>query len=126
MNAEVRDLREQIEANWPDNLPRPTGFRLLVALPSVKTQSDGGIALAEQTIENERVSAICGHVISMGQDAYQDEKRFPNGPWCEVGDWILMRPYAGTRFKVDGVEYRMLNDDSVEGVVADPRGVVRV
>ena len=66
-----------------------------------------------------------GAVIDMGSEAYSDKDRFPNGPWCKVGDFVMFRPNTGTRFKVNGAEYRLMNDDSVQAVVADPRGVVR-
>jgi co-chaperonin GroES (HSP10) len=126
MNAEVQDLHERLAQSWPTNLPRPTGYFLLIALPEVETKTKGGIVLAEQTVDNQRMASICGHVMDMGPDAYKDPQRFPSGPWCKVGDWVLMRAYSGTRFKVDGVEYRMKPDDSIEGVVEDPRGVVIV
>ena len=69
------------------------------------------------------IGSICGFVLKMGPDAYQNAERFPNGPYCDEGEWILMRSYSGTRFKVHGKEFRLINDDSVEAVVEDPRGI---
>ena len=74
-------------------------------------------------METEEIGSICGFVLKMGPDAYQNAERFPNGPYCDEGEWILMRSYSGTRFKVHGKEFRLINDDSVEAVVEDPRGI---
>ena len=92
--------------------------------PDEKT--DGGIIKAKQTIHTEEVGSIVGFVIDMGPDAYKSVERFPSGPFCEKGDWIVMRAYSGTRFMVHGKEFRLINDDSVEAVVEDPRGIVKV
>lgn len=107
-------------------LPKPVGYKLLIALPEPEERTAGGIIKAKQTLETEQVASVCGLVLEMGADAYKDEKRFPHGPYCQVGDWIMMRAYSGTRFKVNGKEFRLINDESVEGVVADPRGVMKV
>lgn len=107
-------------------LPNPTGFKLLIALPEPEEKTGGGIVKATATLDAEEVSSITGFVLKMGPDAYADKTRFPNGPYCKVGDWIVMRAYTGTRFKIFGKEFRLLNDDSVEAVVDDPRGLTRV
>ena len=107
-------------------LPEPTGFRLLVALPDVEETTAGGIYVPEERRDAEFVASIVGYVIKKGPDAYSDESRFPGGAWCEEGDWIVMRAYSGTRISVHGKEFRIINDDSVEAVVEDPRGVMRV
>ena len=65
-------------------------------------------------------------VVKMGPDAFKDEKRFPSGPSCKAGDFVLVRPNTGTRIKIHGREFRLINDDSVEGTVQDPRGITRV
>lgn len=106
-------------------MPKPQGYKLLVALPAKEETTEGGIVLASETAERERISSIVGRVIDMGPDAYAGE-RFPNGPYCEIGDWIIMRAYAGTRLKFRGEEYRLINDDSVDAVVADPTGIQKV
>lgn len=111
--------------NTPSVLPEPSGFKLLVALPRVKSKTEGGIYIPEERQLSEQVASIVGCVLKMGSDCYQDEKRFPNGPWCKVGDWVLMRAYAGSRIMVHGEEFRLINDDSVEATVDDPRGVFR-
>ena len=112
---------EEIE----QQLPKPVGYRLLVALPKVEDTYESGIAKADRTKHEEQILSMMGAVVDMGAQAYADKDRFPNGPWCKVGDFVMFRPNSGTRFRVNGVEYRLMNDDSIEAVVADPRGVTR-
>lgn len=107
-------------------LPAPTGFRLLVEMPGLRDKSEGGIYIPESTKKLEETASIVGKVIAMGPTAYKDEGRFPTGPWCQVGDYVVLKSYSGTRFKVRGQEYRFVNDDTVEGVVDDPHVVERV
>lgn len=121
-NAEVQDLsEEEMEAQ----LPRPVGYRLLIALPQVEEKFESGIIKADKTVYEEKILTVVGLVLDMGDQAYADETRFPNGPWCKVGDYVMFRANTGTRFKFNGVEYRLMNDDSIEAVVTDPRGVTR-
>ena len=108
------------------NLPVPVGYRILVAMPEVESKTAGGIIKAQETVQVEKALTVWGLVISMGPDAYTDKTRFPSGPLCEVGDFILFRAYTGTRIKVSGKELRLLNDDSVEATIDDPRGVTKV
>ena len=116
----------KIEEKTAKQLPIPKGYKILIALPEPEEQTKGGIIKASQTLQVEEVGSICGFILDMGEDCYKDEKRFPNGPYCKKGDWIIMRSYSGTRFKVHGKEFRLINDDSVEAVVEDPRGIVKV
>jgi co-chaperonin GroES (HSP10) len=106
-------------------LPTPTGYKLLIALPEPEEKTEGGIIRPEETRHREEVGSICGFVLAMGPDAYTDKKRFPNGAYCRVGDWVLMRSYSGTRFTIHGKELRLINDDSVEAVTDDPRGIAK-
>lgn len=107
-------------------LPKPVGYRLLIALPQVEETFDGSeLVKAESTKKEEYVLSIIGAVIDMGDQAYSDPDRFPGEPWCKVGDYVMFRANTGTRFKINGVEYRLMNDDSIEAVVADPRGIAR-
>jgi co-chaperonin GroES (HSP10) len=119
-------LPEEIAVPIAKQLPEPSGYRILIALPEADKKTEGGIIKAASLVERESVGSICGFVMKLGPDAYNDKRRFPNGPYCEEGDWILMRSYTGTRFLVHGKEFRLINDDSVEAVVQDPRGVVKV
>jgi len=121
MTDEVQISDDELEAQ----LPKPVGYRLLVALPQIEETFESGILKADKTLYEEKILSIVGVVLDMGDQAYKDETRFSSGPWCKVGDYVLFRANTGTRFRVNGVEYRLMNDDSIEAVVADPRGVSR-
>jgi co-chaperonin GroES (HSP10) len=107
-------------------LPEPTGYHILVGLPDKEEKFENGLLKADQTMNHEQILATVFFVIKMGPDCYKDAKRFPNGPWCKEGDFILARPNTGTRLKIHGREFRLINDDVVEAVVDDPRGISRV
>jgi len=113
---------EQLDAG----LPKPCGYRILIALPEVEEKYESGILKADVTRRHEEISTVIGAVLELGPDAYKDPEKFPNGPWCKEGDFVIIRAYSGTRFKLYGKEFRLINDDTVEGVVADPRGFSRV
>jgi co-chaperonin GroES (HSP10) len=106
-------------------LPDPSGYRILCAIPEIENKFDSGLVKAEVTVHNEELLTTVLFVAKMGPDCYKDKERFPSGPWCKVGDFILVRPHAGSRLKIHGREFRIINDDSVEGVVQDPRGISR-
>lgn len=106
-------------------LPEPSGYRILCAIPEIEDKYESGIIKADSTMHHEEVLSTVFFVVKMGPDCYQDKARFPNGPWCKVGDFILARPNSGTRLKIHGREFRIINDDSVEGTVLDPRGIKR-
>lgn len=113
-------------AEYEAQLPTPVGYRVLIALPQVEDKFEGTNILKTDTIkQQEHVMSIIGLVLDMGEQAYSDESRFPTGPWCKPGDYVMFRANTGTRFKIGSVEYRLMNDDSIEAVVADPRGVQR-
>jgi co-chaperonin GroES (HSP10) len=108
-------------------LPNPTGYHILCAIPEQDKEHSGSlIHKADTTLRMEEVLSTVFFVVEMGPDCYKDEKRFPTGPWCKKGDFILARPNTGTRLKIHGREFRIINDDSVEGTVDDPRGITRV
>jgi co-chaperonin GroES (HSP10) len=108
-------------------IPTPVGYRVLVAMPEVEdTYGESGIIKSSKEMHNEYIMSTIGVVLDMGNQAYSDKERFPTGPWCKTGDYVMFRANTGTRFKVGGVEYRLMNDDSIEAVVNDPRGVTRV
>ena len=106
-------------------LPEPVTYHLLCALPDIDDKFDNGLLKAGQTMHFEEVLSPVLFVVKMGPDAYGDKTRFPSGPSCKVGDFVLVRPNTGTRVKYHGREYRIINDDSVEAVVDDPRGIQR-
>ncbi len=107
-------------------IPKPVGYRILVALPNVEETFDGGIVKAAKTLRDEYVLSTIGLVLDMGEQAYADKSRFPTGPWCKQGDYVMFRANTGTRFKVGKQEYRLMNDDSIEAVVDDPSVISRV
>ena len=106
-------------------LPDPSGYRILCAIPEIVDSYDNGLIKADATVKFEELLTTVLFVIKMGPDCYKDKERFPSGPWCKQGDFILVRPHAGTRVKIHGREFRIINDDAVEGVVEDPRGISR-
>ena len=106
-------------------IPIPSGFHILCMVPEAEDKFDSGIIKAEATLfAEERLTTVL-FVMELGPDCYKDEKRFPTGPWCRKGDFVLVRPNTGSRLKIHGREFRIINDDAVEGVVDDPRGVAR-
>ena len=106
-------------------LPDPSGYRILCGIPEIDNKFDSGILKADITQHHEELLTTVLFVMKMGPDCYKDESRFPSGPWCKLGDFVLVRPHTGTRVKIHGQEFRIINDDSVEGVVQDPRGISR-
>ena len=106
-------------------LPDPSGYRILCAIPDIDDTYESGLIKSDLTLQHEELLTTVLFVAKMGPDCYKDPARFPTGPWCKVGDFILVRPHAGTRLKIHGSEFRIINDDSVEGVVEDPRGISR-
>lgn len=106
-------------------VPDPVTYHLLCMLPEAKEEYEGGLLKASQTMQYEELLSPVLFVAKMGPDAFKDEKRFPSGASCKVGDFVLVRPNSGTRMKIHGTEWRIINDDSVEAVVQDPRGIQR-
>ena len=107
-------------------LPMPSGYHILCAIPEQEETLEGSSLIkAAETIRTEEIMTTVLFVVALGPDCYQDKTKFPTGPWCKVGDFILVRPHAGSRLVIHGKEFRMINDDSVEGTVEDPRGIKR-
>lgn len=106
-------------------LPEPQGYKILIAIPELDGKTEGGVYMPDNLKQMEETASIIGYVIRVGDEAYSNESRFPNGPWCKTGDFVIFRSYSGTRFKVHGKEFRIINDDTVEAVVEDPRGYTR-
>jgi co-chaperonin GroES (HSP10) len=106
-------------------LPKPAGYKILCALPEVDKEFEQGLLKADETIMIEETLATVLFVVALGPDCYKDPNRFPSGPWCKEGDFVLVRPNAGQRLVIHGREFRMINDDTVDGTVDDPRGIRR-
>ena len=105
-------------------LPRPTGWRLLVLPFKMKEKTKGGVILAEDTLERQQVASQVGLVMAMGPQCYKDKERYPEGPWCKEKDWIMFARYAGSRFKIEGGELRLLNDDEVLATIDSPEDIL--
>jgi co-chaperonin GroES (HSP10) len=113
------------EVRKATQLPKPQGYRILCAVPEVDDKFTAGIVKPDALVRLEEHSTVVLFVLDMGAECYADPARFPSGPWCKNGDFVLVRAYSGTRFKIHGKEFRIINDDSVEAVVEDPRGYTR-
>ena len=110
--------------NEKAKLPKPTGWRLIVLPFKMDEKTKGGIIMNETTLEKQQVASQCGNVLAMGPDAYGDKQRFPDGPWCKVGDWVMFARYAGSRIKIEGGEVRLLNDDEVLATIKNPEDIL--
>ena len=110
--------------NESTKLPQPTGWRILVLPFKMKEKTKGGIIMGQDTLEKQQVASQCGNVLAMGPDAYGDKQRFPDGPWCKVGDWVMFARYAGSRIKIEGGEVRLLNDDEILATIKNPEDIL--
>lgn len=117
-------LHKEIEEK-AKQLPQPSGYRILCAIPEAEEEFESGLIKADETMRYEELLTTVLFVVDMGPDCYADKTKFPSGPWCKKGDFILVRPNAGTRLLIHGREFRVIYDDNVEGTVEDPRGIKR-
>lgn len=126
MSEVMVDGTREEAARKAKQVPEPSGYHILCMVPKIEdTFGDSGLVKSEATLRNEEVATVVLFVAKLGPEAYKDEKKFPNGPWCKEGDFIIARAYAGTRLLIHGTEWRILNDDSIEATVEDPRGIRR-
>ena len=114
----------KLEESAFERLPVPTGWRLLILPYRGKGRTEGGVFLPDAVVERESVATVCGYVLKTGPLAYADSEKFPSGPWCAEKDWVIFGRYAGARFKIDGGEVRILNDDEIIAVVQDPDDIL--
>lgn len=106
-------------------LPKPSGYHILCAIPEIEAEFESGILKADATLQYEEMLTTVLFVVALGPDCYKDPTRFPSGAWCKEGDFVLVRPNSGSRLVIHGKDFRMINDDSIEGTVDDPRGIKR-
>lgn len=106
-------------------LPAPSGYKILVAIPEIDDTYESGLVKAGSTVHYEEILATVFFVVALGPDCYTDKERYPTGPWCKPGDFIVTRPNSGSRLKIHGKEFRIINEDTVDAVVQDPRGISR-
>ena len=107
-----------------DKLPKPTGYRVLIFPFTLPEVTKGGIHIAKATLDKERIATVVGYVVAMGPDAYGDLNKFPEGPWCKEGDWVIFGRYAGARFQIEGGDMRLLNDDEILATIEDPEAIL--
>jgi co-chaperonin GroES (HSP10) len=123
--VDLTNLLDKSDAEKATQLPKPSGYRILCAIPEQEKEFESGIAKADETMRIEETLTTVLFVVELGPDCYTDKARFPSGAWCKKGDFILVKPYAGSRLVIHGREFRIINDDTVEAVVDDPRGIKR-
>lgn len=124
--AEVRAIvGDATNVEKAAQLPKPSGYHILCAIPEKEKEYDSGLFKADETIRMEETMTTVLFVVALGPDCYKDEKRFPSGPWCKEGDFVLVRPHSGSRLVIHGREFRLINDDTVEATVDEPRGIIR-
>ena len=123
--VDLTNLLDKSAEEKATQLPRPSGYRILCAIPEQEKEYESGILKADETVRIEETLTTVLFVVDLGPDCYSDKGRFPNGPWCKKGDFVLAKPYAGSRLVIHGREFRIINDDTVEAVVDDPRGIKR-
>ena len=121
MYSEVKEVDQRVAKK----IPEPSGYKLLIKPLEVKEKTDTGVYMPDSLKSAEQTASVIGFVVKAGPDAYMDKDKFPTGPYCQEGDFVIFRSYSGTRFKIDKQEFRLINDDTVEAVVDDPRGYTR-
>ena len=118
-----KKAREEIKSNL-EKLPDPTGWRLLVMPFQVKEKTEGGIIIAQESLDRARAAVQVGYVLKMGPLCYEDKDKYPTGAWCKPKDWVIFARYAGSRMGIEGGEIRLLNDDEVLGTIEDPEDII--
>jgi len=116
----------KIDLSMMERMPSPTGWRILILPYRGKGKTEGGVLLPDAVIDRESLSTVCGFVLRVGPLAYVDKEKFPSGPWCKEKDWVIFGRYAGSRFKIDGGEVRILNDDEIIAVIQDPEDILHI
>ena len=123
-NKELVGVKKSEVTNQKDKLPQPTGWRILVLPFKMNETTKGGVIMNESTLERQQVASQCGNVLAMGSECYKDKERYPTGPWCKVGDWVVFARYAGSRINIEGGEVRLLNEDEILATVKDPEDLL--
>ena len=118
------DGYERLKTKESNKLPQPTGWRMVVLPFKMADKTKGGLHLVQETLERQQVGSTCGLVLAQGPDCYNDKDRYPEGPWCKTGDWVIFARYAGSRIQIDGGEVRLLNDDEVLATIDNPEDIL--
>jgi co-chaperonin GroES (HSP10) len=122
--SHVKRLDQDNIQSMVDQLPNPSGYRMLVLPFTPKEKTKGGIIFSQESLDKARIATNCGYVLKLGPLCYHDKDKFPTGPWCKEKDWVIFARYAGSRLPIEGGEVRLLNDDEVLGTVKDPESVL--
>ena len=122
--SHVKRLDQDNIQSMVDQLPNPSGYRMLVLPFTPKEKTKGGIIFSQESLDKARIATNCGYVLKLGPLCYHDKDKFPTGPWCKEKDWVIFARYAGSRLPIEGGEVRILNDDEVLGTVKDPESVL--
>ena len=123
LDADKDAAYERLKTKEGDKLPKPTGWRMIVLPFKMPEKSKGGLYFGQETLEKQQVASTCGLVLAQGPYCY-DKEKFPEGPWCKVGDWVIFARYAGSRIQIDGGEVRILNDDEVLATIQNPEDIL--
>ena len=115
---------ERLKSKESSKLPKPTGWRMLILPFKMPEKTKGGLYFGQETLERQQVGSTCGLVLAQGPDCYKDKERYPDGPWCKKGDWVIFARYAGSRIQIDGGEVRLLNDDEVLATIDNPEDIL--
>ena len=107
-----------------EKLPKPTGWRIIVLPFRMDEKTKGGILVGQDTLDKQQVASQCGNVLAMGSQCYKDKERYPDGPWCKKGDWVIFARYAGSRIQIEGGEIRLLNEDEILATVKNPEDIL--
>ena len=114
----------KLDKSLLDRMPNPTGWRIMILPYRGKNQTSGGVLLPDQVVDSSQLATVVGYVLKMGPLCFQDKEKFPDGPWCKAGDWVIFARYAGSRFRIEGGEVRILNDDEILATILDPDDIM--
>ena len=123
-NPKLRPALQEKYKEETDKLPKPTGWRIIVLPFRMDEKTKGGILMGQDTLDKQQVASQCGNVLAMGPQCYKDRERYPNGPWCKKGDWVIFARYAGSRIQIEGGEIRLLNEDEILATVKNPEDIL--
>jgi chaperonin GroES len=123
-NPKLRPALQEKYKEETEKLPKPTGWRIIVLPFRMDEKTKGGILMGQDTLDKQQVASQCGNVLAMGPQCYKDKERYPDGPWCKKGDWVIFARYAGSRIQIEGGEIRLLNEDEILATVKNPEDIL--
>ena len=123
-NPKLKPALQEKYKEETEKLPKPTGWRIIVLPFRMDEKTKGGILVGQDTLDKQQVASQCGNVLAMGAQCYKDKERYPDGPWCKKGDWVIFARYAGSRTQIEGGEIRLLNEDEILATVKNPEDIL--